>query len=95
MKRLPEGLSLEQGMEIIFQHQKACEKQGNYVEAEVARRKVQELRQQTERDGRQELKDRHAREREDAERAHLGQLASFASEWDSLELQFRADIEKI
>ena len=55
----------------LYEHQKACEKSGKYLEAEAAKRRLLELKKDYEGRSKHEIVQRHQVEREDIEKVHL------------------------
>ncbi|KAG9392430.1 Chromosome partition protein Smc [Carpediemonas membranifera] len=67
---------------ILTEHQQQCEREGNYVEAEMARKRLQELKTQEEKRRRIELKRRHRGEREELEGSYEAELQRFQDAWN-------------
>jgi len=57
--------------QVLEEHRVTCEKAGNYIEAELAKNKIKELKEQNERRKREELKTRHLNEVSDRPRTAL------------------------
>lgn len=64
-------VELEEYIEVISEHQINCEKQGKYVEAELAKNKVKELKSELARNKKDEVRIRHLNEKQGVEKAHL------------------------
>lgn len=58
----PEG-DIEEYMEVLLEHQKNCERSGKYVEAEMAKRRLGELKVEFEKRSKMEMKQRHTSEK--------------------------------
>eukprot|EP00825_Cyclidium_porcatum_P039713 TRINITY_DN4882_c0_g1_i1.p1 TRINITY_DN4882_c0_g1~~TRINITY_DN4882_c0_g1_i1.p1 ORF type:complete len:319 (-),score=88.16 TRINITY_DN4882_c0_g1_i1:372-1328(-) len=86
---------LEQYIEILYDHQKNCEKQGKYVEAEITKRRLKELKIQLESSNKKEMKDRHFSERNEVEKAHLSEFNEFNQFWDQKMKEFEEEARKV
>lgn len=64
------------------EHRKDCEMQGKYVEAEMAKNRIEELKIQDFNRRREHLIYNQAREREEVEEAHLMEYQDFNKRWD-------------
>ena len=58
---LPEDFngSLEDYISLIYDHQKLCQKEGKYIEADLAKKKLVELKSQLQSKVKEEIKQRH------------------------------------
>ncbi|EGR28522.1 hypothetical protein IMG5_173780 [Ichthyophthirius multifiliis] len=90
----PDG-DIEEYMEVLLEHQKNCEKSGKYVEAELAKRRLQELKLEFERRSKDETKQRHLNEKQEIEKAHLNEYNEFNEFWDRKMLEFNQEAEKV
>ena len=68
-------------------HRITCEREGKYVEAEMAKNRVAELRQQDYDRRYQELVFNQTQQREECEQAHIKQYQEFNQQWDEDLLQ--------
>ena len=70
---LPEyqGGTLEEYMEVLYTHQKTCEKSGKYMEAETAKRQLAKVKTELERQRKEELCMRFEEEKRQVEMAHI------------------------
>ena len=65
-------------------HRTECQQAGRYVEAEMAQKKVAELKAQAYQWSMEELVFTHTQQREECEQAHIKQYTEFNSGWDRL-----------
>lgn len=75
-------------LQILEEHRKNCEQQGKYVEAEVAKRRFQELKSHEANRRRESMKSQHARERMRVEDEHLLEYQKFNTQWDQKSKEF-------
>ncbi|KRX10293.1 hypothetical protein PPERSA_09677 [Pseudocohnilembus persalinus] len=93
---LPEETEdLEQYVEILLDHQKTCEKTGKYIEAEMAKRRLSEIKKELEKRNKNELKFRHISEKSEIERAHVAEFNEFNQFWDEKMREFDEDALKV
>ncbi|KAL4460358.1 hypothetical protein ABPG74_000109 [Tetrahymena malaccensis] len=86
---------LEEYIEVISEHQLNCERQGKYVEAELAKNKVRELKEELARKKKDEIRIRHLNEKQDVEKAHLEEFNQFNQFWDQKMLEFEQEAMRI
>jgi hypothetical protein len=67
---------------VLEEHRKQCEMEGKYVEAEMAKNRIEELKIQDYNRRREQLVYDQAREREEVEQAHLMEYQDFNKRWD-------------
>lgn len=67
---------------VLEEHRKQCEAEGKYVEAEMAKNRIEELKIQDFTRRRETLIYEQAREREEVEQAHLMEYQDFNKRWD-------------
>ena len=65
------------------EHRKNCEQQGKYVEAEIAKNRLDELRAHEEQRRRETMKARQIAERLGVEEAHMLEFQQFNKNWDT------------
>lgn len=82
-------------VEILEGHRKMCEKSGNYVEAEMAKNRINELKQQYESNRRNDLKGKHTNEKLAIEEAHLQEFNQFNEFWDKKMIEFNEQAQII
>eukprot|EP00826_Nyctotherus_ovalis_P065797 TRINITY_DN9686_c0_g2_i2.p3 TRINITY_DN9686_c0_g2~~TRINITY_DN9686_c0_g2_i2.p3 ORF type:complete len:148 (+),score=53.93 TRINITY_DN9686_c0_g2_i2:71-514(+) len=76
--------------DILLEHQRNCEEQGKFVgtllyallEAEIAKNRINELRQQQHAKEVEDLKSRHLSMKLEIEQAHLDEFNRFNKDWD-------------
>lgn len=69
-------------LQILEEHRKNCEAQGKYVEAEVAKKRFEELKSHEENRKRESMKAQQIKERLGVEEAHMLEYQQFNSQWD-------------
>ena len=77
--------------QILEEHRRNCERQGKYVEAEIARSRLEELRNHEERRRRDALKARQHAERVGVEEAHELEFQEVNALWDRKMEEYRAN----
>lgn len=75
---------------ILYDHQKLCEKNGKYIEADLAKKKLTELRQELQRKTKDEMRSKHQGEKSEVEKAHLEEFNEFNQYWDKKMQEFEA-----
>ena len=83
--------------QILEEHRKNCERQGKYVEAEIAKNRLEELRQHEENRRREAMRSRQIAERLGVEEAHMLEFQQFNALWDKRMAEFEqksADLEE-
>jgi len=86
---------IEEYIDVLIEHQANCERQGKYVEAEMSKKRVTELKADLERHRREELKSRHINEKLEVERAHLEEFNKFNEFWDGKMAEFDDEARRI
>lgn len=81
--------SLEGFIEVLTEHQKRCEEEGKYVEAEMANNRVKELKKQLKAQQENELDMRHQGDLMELEEAHIQEFNNFNEEWDKRMNEFQ------
>ena len=72
---------------MLEDHRNTCEREGKYVEAEMAKNRITELKQQDYDRRYQELIFNQTQQREECEQAHIKQYQEFNQQWDEDLLQ--------
>ena len=72
---------------MLEDHRTTCEREGKYVEAEMAKNRITELKQQDYDRRFQELVFNQTQQREECEQAHIKQYQEFNQQWDEDLLQ--------
>ena len=65
------------------EHRDRCEREGRYVEAEMAKNRIQELKDTEFNRTMEELYFMHEQQRQECEQAHIEQYQSFNEHWDN------------
>uniref|UniRef100_A0A7S4F8F8 Uncharacterized protein n=1 Tax=Chrysotila carterae TaxID=13221 RepID=A0A7S4F8F8_CHRCT len=68
---------------ILEEHKKNCERQGKYVEADIAKKRLAELRQHEENRKMEGLRSRQIAQRLGVEEAHMLEFQQFNAMWDA------------
>mmetsp|Transcript_36517 Transcript_36517/g.76662 ORF Transcript_36517/g.76662 Transcript_36517/m.76662 type:complete len:241 (+) Transcript_36517:204-926(+) len=69
-------------LQILEEHRKNCEQQGKYVEAEVAKKRFEELKSHEANRRRETMKAQQVKEMLGVEEAHMLEYQQFNSQWD-------------
>ena len=69
-------------LQILEEHRKNCERQGKYVEAEIAKNRLEELKLHEENRKREAMRSRQIAERLGMEEAHMLEFQQFNLVWD-------------
>lgn len=72
---------------VLEEHRNTCEVEGKYVEAEMAKNRIAELKYQDYERKKNELLFNQAHQREECEQAHIKQYHEFNQQWDDDLLQ--------
>eukprot|EP00960_Hanusia_phi_P047405 758388-Hanusia_phi.AAC.6 len=92
-----EESAVQDFLQILEEHRKNCERQGKYVEAEIAKNRLEELRQHEENRRREAMRSRQIAERLGVEEAHMLEFQQFNALWDKRMAEFEqksADLEE-
>mmetsp|Transcript_10597 Transcript_10597/g.20948 ORF Transcript_10597/g.20948 Transcript_10597/m.20948 type:complete len:267 (+) Transcript_10597:77-877(+) len=92
-----EDTAVQDFLQILEEHRKNCERQGKYVEAEIAKNRLEELRQHEENRRREAMRSRQIAERLGVEEAHMLEFQQFNALWDKRMAEFEqksADLEE-
>ncbi|CAD8191293.1 unnamed protein product [Paramecium octaurelia] len=79
---------LQEQIQILYHHQKTCEKQGKYLEADLAKTKLNELTKIFDLQQKHEVVDRHSDEKQQIDKAHFDEFNQFNLFWDEKFKQF-------
>ena len=77
-----EDTAVQDFLQILEEHRKNCEKQGKYVEAEIAKNRLEELKLHEENRRREAMRSRQIAERLGVEEAHMLEFQQFNIVWD-------------
>merc|ERR1712190_359187 len=86
----PDEHAIADFLEVLEKHRVDCEKQGKYEEAELAKTRLQQLRDHEENRRREELRSQQLAERLGVEEAHMKELQEFNEIWDRKVAEFEA-----
>ncbi|CAD8176803.1 unnamed protein product [Paramecium octaurelia] len=86
---------LEEYIQILYDHQKSCEKAGKYLEADQAKKRLAELKKELDLKNKGDVKDRHCSEKQDIEKAHLEEFNQFNQFWDQKMVEFDNEAQKV
>ena len=81
---LEEDSAVQDFLEILEEHRKNCEAEGKYVEAEIAKNRLEELKLHEENRRCEALRSRQIAERLGVEEAHMLEFQQFNQKWDSI-----------
>ncbi|CAI2376064.1 unnamed protein product [Moneuplotes crassus] len=73
---------IEEFIEILEEHCKNCENEGKYVEAEMAKNRIKELKEQKKQMDLEELLNRQQNENIELEETHILEFNNFNQDWD-------------
>uniref|UniRef100_A0A7S1TX53 Uncharacterized protein n=1 Tax=Phaeomonas parva TaxID=124430 RepID=A0A7S1TX53_9STRA len=77
-----EDSAVQDFLQILEEHRKNCERQGKYVEAEIAKNRLEELRLHEENRRKEAMRSRQIAERLGVEEAHMLEFQQFNMVWD-------------
>jgi hypothetical protein len=80
---------IEEFIEILEEHCKNCEQEGKYVEAEMAKNRIKDLKEQKKQMDMDELLTRQQNENIELEETHILEFNSFNQEWDKRMNEFQ------
>ena len=82
-------------LRILDEHQKMCERQGKYVEAQVAKNRLQELKFHEKTRRKEAIRSRQIAERLGVEEAHMLELSQFKEAWDRKIQDYQDNVERL
>mmetsp|Transcript_25347 Transcript_25347/g.22386 ORF Transcript_25347/g.22386 Transcript_25347/m.22386 type:complete len:292 (+) Transcript_25347:23-898(+) len=82
-------------IQTLEDHQKLCEKEGRYVEADMAKTKIEQMKLQLESIRKSALKERHIQEKLELEEAHVAEFNQFNEFWDKKMQEFNDQAQVI
>lgn len=80
--------AIQEFVEILEEHRRNCEQQGKYVEAEIAKNRLKELRAHEDNRRREAMKARQISEKLGVEEAHMLEFKQFNMQWDKKKLKY-------
>ena len=78
-----EQTAVQEFLVILEEHQKNCVRQGKYIEADIARKRLEQLSQHEGRRRQEELRARQVAQRVGVEEAHGLEFQQFNAVWDA------------
>eukprot|EP00605_Chrysophyceae_sp_TOSAG23-4_P001038 GSChrysophyteH1.ASY1.ANO1.1141.1 assembled CDS len=90
-----EDSAVQDFLEILEEHRKNCERQGKYVEAEIAKNRLDELKLHEENRRREAMRSRQIAERLGVEEAHMLEFQQFNLIWDKKMGEYEAHAEEL
>ncbi|KAJ1457369.1 hypothetical protein M885DRAFT_515453 [Pelagophyceae sp. CCMP2097] len=82
MEAGPEESAVADFLQILEEHRKNCERQGKYVEAEIASNRLEELKLHEENRRKEAMRSRQIAERLGVEESHMLEFQQFNGVWD-------------
>ncbi|RLN90549.1 hypothetical protein BBJ28_00012307 [Nothophytophthora sp. Chile5] len=80
---------------ILEEHRKNCERQGKYVEAEIAKNRLEELKVHEENRRKEAMRSRQIAERLGVEEAHMLEFQQFNQVWDRKMDEYERNVEEL
>jgi hypothetical protein len=90
-----EDSAVQDFLEILEEHRKNCERQGKYVEAEIAKNRLDELKLHEENRRREAMRSRQIAERLGVEEAHMLEFQQFNLIWDRNMQEYEKHAEEL
>lgn len=90
-----EDAAVQDFLEILEEHRKNCERQGKYVEAEIAKNRLEELKLHEENRRREAMRSRQIAERLGVEEAHMLEFQQFNLIWDKKMAEYERHAEEL
>jgi len=90
-----EDSAVQDFLEILEEHRKNCERQGKYVEAEIAKNRLDELKLHEENRRREAMRSRQIAERLGVEEAHMLEFQQFNEIWDKKMHEYETHAEEL
>ena len=92
---LSEDSAVQDFLDILEEHRKNCERQGKYVEAEIAKNRLDELKLHEENRRREAMRSRQIAERLGVEEAHMLEFQQFNQIWDKKMAEYELHAEEL
>lgn len=90
-----EDTAVQDFMQILEEHRRNCERQGKYVEAEIAKNRLEELKLHEESRRKEAMRSRQIAERLGVEEAHMLEFQQFNVVWDTKMAEFEQQSEEL
>ncbi len=81
--------------QILEEHRKNCERQGKYVEAEIAKNRLEELKLHEQNRRKEAMRSRQIAERLGVEEAHMLEFQQFNVVWDKKMSQYEEHAQQL
>jgi len=95
MQDANEDSAVQDFLQILEEHRKNCEKQGKYVEAEIAKNRLEELKLHEENRRKEAMRSRQIAERLGVEEAHMLEFQQFNIVWDKKMNEYEQHVEEM
>eukprot|EP00347_Sterkiella_histriomuscorum_P006204 403353664 len=96
---LPENGKFEDYLNVLEEHRRTSEQEGNFVEADMAKNRIEELKVQEAQRQIEQLMLKHQQDRLQIEESHAQEYQAFQQEWDqrlqSKEQEFQQQIQQL
>ena len=89
-----EDQAVQDFLRILDEHRRHCEREGKYLEAETAARRLRELRQHEENRRREAMRSRQTAERLGIEEAHMLEFEQFNAIWEQRMQEYERSAEE-
>ncbi|KAM3142968.1 hypothetical protein pb186bvf_005031 [Paramecium bursaria] len=86
---------VEEYLQILLQHQGACERAAKYMEAEAAKLRISDLKIQLLQQRKKEMVQSHSQQKSEHERAHMEEFNQFNTFWDQKILKFNEEARSV
>ena len=90
-----EDSAVQDFLQILEEHRKNCERQGKYVEAEIAKNRLEELKLHEENRRKEAMRSRQIAERLGVEEAHMLEFQQFNIVWDKKMAQYEQHADEL
>lgn len=90
-----EDSAVQDFLDILEEHRRNCERQGKYVEAEIAKNRLDELKLHEENRRKEAMRSRQIAERLGVEEAHMLEFQQFNMVWDKKMADFEVHAEQM
>merc|ERR1712010_145094 len=87
--------SVQNFLRILEEHRAECEAQGKYVEAEIAKKRLDELQEHEANRQKESMRSRQITERLGVEEAHMMEFQQFNAIWDKKMEEFKANAKQL
>merc|ERR1719272_1116906 len=90
-----EDSAVQDFLQILEEHRKNCERQGKYVEAKIAKNRLEELKLHEENRRKEAMRSRQIAERLGVEEAHMLEFQQFNIVWDKKMNEYEQHVEEM